>query len=134
MRPHERRRRKRPDEAASNGKRSQQESRALAALAQSETRAGNAVNGMLLALRGMPIADAEEPRPVVTETRQALVDATLADGSCWSCAAMRGRSRRPRSRPMARGSSSGSADDTVRVWDAASGAELLVLRGHEGSV
>ena len=26
---------------------------------------------------------------------------------------------------------SGSGDDTVRVWDAASGAELLVLRGHE---
>ena len=23
---------------------------------------------------------------------------------------------------------------TVRVWDAASGAELLVLRGHEGPV
>ena len=27
---------------------------------------------------------------------------------------------------------SGSEDETVRVWDAASGAELLVLRGHEG--
>ena len=25
-------------------------------------------------------------------------------------------------------------DQTVRVWDAASGAELLVLRGHEGTV
>jgi WD40 repeat protein len=29
---------------------------------------------------------------------------------------------------------SGSFDGTVRVWDAASGAELLVLRGHEGVV
>ena len=29
---------------------------------------------------------------------------------------------------------SGSGDDTVRVWDAASGAEQLVLRGHEGAV
>jgi WD40 repeat protein len=29
---------------------------------------------------------------------------------------------------------SGSDDATVRVWDAASGAELLVLRGHEGDV
>ena len=29
---------------------------------------------------------------------------------------------------------SGGADGTVRLWDAASGAELLVLRGHEGAV
>ncbi len=29
---------------------------------------------------------------------------------------------------------SGSDDQTVRVWDAASGKELLVLRGHEGPV
>ena len=27
---------------------------------------------------------------------------------------------------------SGADDNTVRVWDASSGAELLVLRGHEG--
>ena len=55
-----------------------QELRALAALAQSEIGAGNAVNGMLLALRGMPIADVGGLRPVVTETRAALVDALLA--------------------------------------------------------
>ena len=29
---------------------------------------------------------------------------------------------------------SGSYDRTVRVWDAVSGEELLVLRGHEGAV
>ena len=29
---------------------------------------------------------------------------------------------------------SGSGDQTVRVWDARSGAELAVLRGHEGYV
>ena len=29
---------------------------------------------------------------------------------------------------------SGSEDKTVRVWDAASGEELLVLRGHEEAV
>ena len=49
--------------------------------------------------------------------------------SCWSCAAMRAglcrrvlagwRAHRQRVR-----------DETVRVWDAASGKELLVLRGH----
>ena len=54
--------------------------------------------------------------------------------SSWSCAAMRGRSTPPPSRPTARASSAASEDGTVRVWDAASGAELLVLRGHEGAV
>ena len=29
---------------------------------------------------------------------------------------------------------SGSSDSTVRVWDAESGAELAVLRGHERSI
>ncbi len=29
---------------------------------------------------------------------------------------------------------SGSDDETVRVWDAASGAELACLRGHTGTV
>ena len=81
-----------------------QELRALAALAQSETRAGNAVNGMLLALRGMPIADVEEPRPLVTETRQALVDAMRPHGSCLSCMAMREGSTRWPSRATALGS------------------------------
>ena len=27
---------------------------------------------------------------------------------------------------------SGSFDNTVRVWDAPSGAELAIFRGHEG--
>jgi hypothetical protein len=33
---------------------------------------------MLLALRGMPAADVGKPRPPVTETRQALFDATMS--------------------------------------------------------
>ena len=28
----------------------------------------------------------------------------------------------------------GSYDDTARLWDAATGKEIAVLRGHEGSV
>ena len=29
---------------------------------------------------------------------------------------------------------SGSSDETLKVWDAASGDELLTLRGHDGRV
>ena len=36
--------------------------------------------------------------------------------------------------PDGRRIASGSADKTVRVWDAESGAELAVLRGHESRV
>ena len=54
--------------------------------------------------------------------------------SCWSCAAMRGRSGQRGFPPDGARIVSGSDDKTVRVWDAASGAELLVLRGHEGPV
>ena len=35
---------------------------------------------------------------------------------------------------MARGSLTASEDKTARLWEAASGKELAVLRGHEGRV
>ena len=44
---------------------------------------------------------------------------------------MREGSLRPGSRRRADRIVSGGEDSTVRLWDAASGAELKVLRGHE---
>jgi WD40 repeat protein len=104
-----------------------QESRALAELAQSETRAGNAVNGMLLALRGMPIA---EERPLITETRLALWDATVAIRELLVLGgpeAISGAAFSPDGTRIM----SAERGGTIRVWDAASGAELLVLRANE---
>jgi WD40 repeat protein len=114
-----------------------QESRALATLAQNEIKAGNLVDGMLLALRGMPTAEIGVARPVVTETRQvrqALLDAILARREAL---VLRGHEQAVQAAAFSLDGTrivSGSLDGTVRVWDAASGAELLVLRGHEGSV
>ena len=47
---------------------------------------------------------------------------------------MRALSGLPRIRRMGRRLSAGLSDNTVRVWDAATGAELLKLEGHEGEV
>ncbi len=54
--------------------------------------------------------------------------------SSWSCAAMISPSAAAGFSPDGARIVSGSWDNTVRVWDAASGKELLVLRGHERPV
>jgi TIR domain len=66
-----------------------QESRALAALAQSETRAGNAVNGMLLALRGMPTAGVGHRGRSSPRRGRRWWMPRRPQESCWSCAVMR---------------------------------------------
>lgn len=108
-----------------------QESRALATLARGEIEAGNAVNGMLLALRGMPIAAADEPRPLVSETRQALVDALLAKRELLvlprsqAVTGYQGVNVVGFSRDGAR-ILAGYDDGVVRVWDAIGGDRLLL--------
>ena len=90
---------------------------------------------MLLALRGMPIANVDEPRKLVIETWQALVDATL---SRRDAQVLRGHEEggveAAGFAPAGDRIVSGGDNGTVRVWDAASGAEFKVLRGHAGRV
>ena len=114
----------------------EERSLALAALARTEIKAGNAISGMLLALRGMPIVDVVEPTHAPTKIRKALVDAM----QMWR-PALTLRGDDPSEGILAAGFSpdgtrivSGSGDGTVQVWDAASGQELKVLHGGAGSI
>ena len=111
-----------------------QESRALAALAQRETSAGNAVNAMLLALRGMPIAGGGNLGRSSPSRGRCWWMPCRPQESGWSCAVMRSGVNAAAFSPDGARIVSGSHDNTVRVWDAASGEELLVLRGHEKRV
>jgi WD40 repeat protein len=109
----------------------EQESRALAALAQSETRAGYQVEGMLLALHGMPIADVEEPRPVVTEIRQALMDATLSQRELLVLRGHEGFVGAAGFSPDGARIVSGSDDNTLRVWFVGKDDATLVAHACE---
>ena len=109
---------------------------ALAALARTEIKAGNAISGMLLALRGMPIVDVVEPttRPPKSGRRW-WMQCKCGARHCT----LRGDD--PSEGVLAAGFSpdgtrivSGSGDGTVQVWDAASGQELKVLHGGAGSI
>ena len=104
--------------------------------ARNQIEDGLPVTAMQLALAGLPANPAMllKPAPGSARRRARWSRQWALSASYRSCAAMRDRCG-PRSFPPDGARIvSGSDDKTVRVWDAASGDELLVLRGHEGPV
>ena len=104
----------------------------LAGMAREETRAGNAVNGMLLALEALPTSFHPVPdRPVVGDAVGALIEAMLEQRER---AVLRGHEDAITSLDFSQDSkriATASRDGTVRVWDAATGDELARLAVSE---
>jgi WD40 repeat protein len=109
------------------------QSRFLARDAGTAVASGDATRGMLLALAGLPRTLADPDRPFIKPAEYALEDA-LANrrervilrghaGTLWAAAFA----------PDVALLVTASDDGTARLWDAASGAELAVLR-HDGLV
>jgi WD40 repeat protein len=110
------------------------ESRLFANVSRDETRSGNAVNGMLLALAGLPTQFTSLDRPIVAETSGALAAATLVQRE-WRV--LRGHDGPVNSAAFSLDGQrvvTASEDGTARIWNTASGTQLGVLRGHRRPV
>ena len=111
------------------------ESHLRANLSRQATARGDAIEGMSLALQGLP-RDLDRPdRPVVNETVLALV--TALQSPYYTANILRGHEGVIKSvafSPDGRTIVTASIDGTARVWDTATGREIAVLRGHEGIV
>lgn len=104
-----------------------QEALRLAGLARQQTKNGDAVTGMLLALEALP--DARLPdRPVVSEATGALIEAMLMQ---WERVVLRGHKGRVNSAELSQDGTrvvTASNDNTARIWDVETGAHLPPLR------
>jgi len=113
----------------------QRESELLATLSRQATAGGDALEGMSLALRGLP-HDLDRPeRPLVNDSAVALRAALQAP--YHAAKILRGHQMIIRSAafsPDGASIATASADNTARIWDVATGREITVLRGHEGAV
>jgi WD40 repeat protein len=111
------------------------ESHLRANLSRQATARGDAIEGMSLALQGLP-RDLDRPhRPLVNETVLALV--TALQSPYYTARILRGHEWVIKSvafSPDGRTIITASKDGTARLWDTATGKETLVLRGHEGIV
>ena len=113
----------------------QGESRLLANVSRQATVRGDAIEGMKLALQGLPRNPDRPDRPLVNETVVAL--GTALQAPYYTARILRGHEmaiKSARFSPDGRTIVTASMDRTVRLWDAATGKETAVLRGHEDSV
>lgn len=106
----------------------------LAELSRQETATGNATNGILLALEGLPSDVTDPNRPYVIETEAALRSAVLQQRERLILSGHNKYIRSAAFSPDGRFVVTASGDNTARVWDASNGKGIVVLRGHEMAV
>lgn len=105
----------------------------LADLSQQQTREGNAVNGMLLALEALPESIASPNRPYVIEAEGALFAAVAANRERGFLAGHEGRVTFAEFSPDGTKILTASHDRTARIWHR-NGTLVAVLEGHDGRV
>jgi len=106
----------------------------LASLSGAETEAGNATNGMLLALEALPGDLSSPDRPYVVEAESALYRAVVAHREKLNLNEHEGGVTRAAFSPDGQLLVTASSDHTARLWDVTSGQVLLVLGAHTDSV
>ena len=123
-------------EAQAESRKAQEgESRLLANLSRHASARGDAIEGMSLALQGLPRSLDRPDRPLVNETVVAL--GTALQAPYYTAKILRGHEMIVKSAafsPDGRTFVTASDDKTARLWDAATGKETAVLRGHEDIV
>jgi WD40 repeat protein len=111
------------------------ESRLFADLSRQATARGDAIEGMRLALQGLPRSLDSPDRPLVNEAVVAL--GTALQAPYYTAKILRGHEMVVTSAafsPDGRTIVTASSDHTARLWDAATGKETAVLRGHRDAV
>jgi WD40 repeat protein len=110
------------------------QSQFLTSLSQQRTKAGDANQGILLALEALPRDMAAPNRPYVAEAEAALYQAVLAPHHIATLTGHQNSVRNASFSPDGRHLVTASWDGTARLWDVATGKEITVLRGHQGEV
>ena len=99
----------------------------LAQLADQQTKAGNAVNGMLLSLEALPGTSSAPDRPYVSQAEASLYDAVSQHRELATLAGHTGRVTFAAFSPDGKLLVSASHDGSARLWDVDKRAPLHVL-------